>query len=139
MNIKKYAPYISLLVIVIYWIYQLLTIKTEVVLPGSFAELAIRTLISKCIQLGIIVMLLYIEQDWNGMGFAAKNYGKQFMMGLAMGLTMFLLFNVALGNYFGEYLSQTYRFFKHFYFFQRAKEYFYLVNYRHFWRRCGQN
>jgi membrane protease YdiL (CAAX protease family) len=98
MNFKKNAPYISLLIIVIYWVYQLLTVRTDVVLPSSFAELAIRVLIIKCIHLGTIITLLYIEQDWYGMGFTVKNYRKQFMMGLLLGLTMFLLFNVGLGS-----------------------------------------
>ncbi len=99
-NYYKYnAPYLSLLVIVFYWIQQLLTVKTDLVLPGSFSELAFRILITKCTHLGAIALLLYLEQEnWHGMGFSLKNYKKQFMSGLLIGLAMFLLFNVGLSS-----------------------------------------
>ncbi len=38
MNIKKHSPYLSLFIIVFYWIYQLLTIKTDPVLPNGTAR-----------------------------------------------------------------------------------------------------
>lgn len=78
--------------------YELLTVRNGVVLPNSFSELAVRLLMVKCIHLGTIALLLWLERDWHGMGFSVKNYTKQFGMGLLIGLAMFLLFNVGLAS-----------------------------------------
>ena len=88
----------ALPIFVFYWLYHLLTVRTDLVIPSSFSELIVRILTIKCIHLGTISVLLYFEQDWHSMGFTLRNYKKQFMLGLLMGLGMFLLFNVGLSS-----------------------------------------
>lgn len=106
MNIKKYSLYLSLFIIVFYWMYQLITIKFNQALPNSFSELACRILITKCIHLGTIAALLYLGKDWDGMGFNSKNLKNQFIMGLLLGLVMFLLFNIGLSSVLNNIFPQ---------------------------------
>ncbi len=98
MNIsKRTGLHLSLSIIVFYWLYELFVIKQNGITDGNFSSLVVRIIINKVIHLTVIVLLLKIEKDrWGDMGFRLKNWRKQFLTGIFIGFTMFLLFNIGL-------------------------------------------
>ena len=98
MNIsKRTAVHLSLSIIVFYWLYELFVIKQSGIPDSNFSDLVVRIVINKVIHLAVIVLLLKIEKDgWHDMGFRLKNWRKQFLIGILLGFTMFLLLNIGL-------------------------------------------
>jgi membrane protease YdiL (CAAX protease family) len=96
---KKAALHVSLIIIVLYWFYELFVVKHSGNLSGSFSDFAIRIALNKSIQLAVIILLLRIEKvNWHEMGFTSNNLRKQFFFGILFGFIMFLLFNLGLSN-----------------------------------------
>ena len=98
MNIsKRTALHLSLSVIVFYWMYELSIVRQTGIPDGNFSNLAVRVVLSKVIQLAVIILLLIIEKDgWDDMGFHLKNWGRQLFIGMLLGFTMFLFVNIGL-------------------------------------------
>jgi uncharacterized protein len=98
MNItKRTALHFSLSIILFYWLYELFIVKHSGISPGNFSDFVIGIVTNKVIHLAVIFLLLRIEKDgWNDMGFRLKNWRRQFLTGILLGLIMFLLINIGL-------------------------------------------
>ncbi len=100
MNLSKRAAlHLSLALICLYWIYQLLSQGSAPVLPAHFSELVLRVVVNKLIMFAAIALLLRLE----GVGFADLGvshlrWPMHLGVGLAIGLVMFIGFNVALDS-----------------------------------------
>jgi len=96
---KRTAGYISVGVVVLYWVYLLLINDPKKPLPNDFSEFVIRIASSKVIQLLVIYILLKAEREpWSALGFRTANLGKQVLSGVLIGVALFLLFNVGLNS-----------------------------------------
>lgn len=103
---KKTALHLSLSIIVFYWLYQLFVAPHGKISQVNFSDFVTRVVLSKVIQLVVIVMLLKIEKDsWGDMGFHLKNWKKQLVRGILLGFILFLLLNVGLGNLLNSMFS----------------------------------
>ncbi len=98
MNIsKRTALHLSLSIIIFYWIYEMSVVRQTGIPDGNFSNLAVRVVLSKVIQLAVIILLLIIEKDgWDDMGFHLKNWRRQLFIGMLLGFTMFLFVNIGL-------------------------------------------
>jgi membrane protease YdiL (CAAX protease family) len=100
MNIpKRTAIYLSIFVVVGYWIYQCFTAQSHAIPPADFSVFVSRIVISKLIQLSAILLLLKLEgANWSEMGVTAKDWKKHVLTGLLYGLILFVLLNVGLSS-----------------------------------------
>ena len=99
---KKTALNLSIVIILFYWAYQLFVAKHDAALPDNFTDLALKIAFVKSIHLTAILLLLRIQgEKWIEMGFVSKNWKKQLLFGLLVGLIMFLVINVALSSFLG--------------------------------------
>ncbi len=104
MNLSKQkALQLSLLVIVFYWVYQLILAPTHHIENTSFTDFASRIAVIKCIHLLTIIVLLKLEQEsWKNLGFTFKNWKKQLLFGVLGAVVMFLLISVGLNSVLGS-------------------------------------
>lgn len=94
---KKAALHLSLFIIILYWLLELFIVSRTGILPDSFTDFVIRIAIIKSIHLGVIILLLKLEGDsWHDVGLHLKNWKKQVLIGLLLGLGIFLLVSVGL-------------------------------------------
>lgn len=98
MNIpRKRALYLSILVIIVYWAYQLYGAGGKA--PSEFSVLMLSIATKKTIHLVSIILLLWFSgESWSQLGFTSNKLGKQLLTGAALGTIMFLLFNVLLSS-----------------------------------------
>ena len=97
----KLPLYVSIAVIIAYWIYQLL--NSNHVMPSEFSQLAKQIVRVKIIHLTAILLLLRFEgAGLRALGFTAKRWPRQLLMGLLFGTVMFFLFNASLNSVMGS-------------------------------------
>jgi membrane protease YdiL (CAAX protease family) len=96
---KRTALGISLGVIVVYWIYQLVSHQGSPPLPAHFSELVLRIVRNKLIVIATIFLLLRLQgEGWDGLGVSRHEWPKHLGVGLAIGFAMFVGLNVALDS-----------------------------------------
>lgn len=94
---KRNALGISIGVIVLYWIYQILSERSAPPLPAHFSELVLTIVRRKLIVFAAIALLLRLEGEWyDVLDVSRHNWTKHVKVGLAIGLAMFVTLNVAL-------------------------------------------
>jgi hypothetical protein len=90
---------LSLVAIVVYWLYQILSRESAQVLPASFPELVFRIARTKIIVLAAILALLWPRgEDWRALGLGRREWPKHLGIGLLFGVAMFVAFNVVLST-----------------------------------------
>jgi membrane protease YdiL (CAAX protease family) len=90
---------LSLVAIVVYWIYQILSRESAQVLPASFPELVFRIARTKIIVLAAVLALLWLRgEDWRALGLGRREWPKHLGIGLLFGVAMFVAFNVVLST-----------------------------------------
>ncbi len=97
--VRRAALAISLAVIVLHWAWQLVAQRHGPRLPAEFSALVIRIAIQKTATLAAIVVLLRLRGDGPGaVGLRREAWAARLGLGLAIGLAMFVVFNVALDS-----------------------------------------
>jgi membrane protease YdiL (CAAX protease family) len=104
MGMTKHAALnLSVILIIAYWLYQLLSISSRVELPTEFTDFALHVGITKLAHITIISLLVWLSNEtWSQLGFTTINLTKQIAYGLIMGLVLMLLFNVGLNSVLGS-------------------------------------
>jgi membrane protease YdiL (CAAX protease family) len=100
MNLPQRTPlYLSLTVILSYWLYNLLSVDPQRVLPPTFFEFASGASLRKLIHITIIFLLLKLEGvGWGDVGVSGKDWKRHLRSGLLYGLILFVLINVGLSS-----------------------------------------
>lgn len=95
----NFALGISLGVIVLHWIYQLVSHQGSPPLPAHFSELVLRIVRNKLIVFAAILLLLRLQgEGLDGLGVSRLEWPKHLGVGLVIGFAMFVALNVALAS-----------------------------------------
>ena len=96
---KRTALGISLGVIVLHWIYQIVSERSAPALPAHFSELVLAVVRNKLIVFATIALLLRLEGErFDALGVSRQNWMKHLGAGLVVGFAMFVGLNVALNS-----------------------------------------
>jgi membrane protease YdiL (CAAX protease family) len=99
---------ISLGVIVLYWIYQIVSQHPDAPLPAHFSDLVWRIVRSKIIVLAALFLLLRLEgEGFKGLGLSGHKWPQHLGLGLLFGLAMFVALNVVLGSVMNSLLPRA--------------------------------
>ncbi len=94
---KRAALGISLWVILLSWILQFLTRRSDAILPGTFRELVLRIVLVKLGVFAAIFLLLRLGGEQFGtLGVTRAQWPRHLRTGLVIGCAMFIGLNVAL-------------------------------------------
>ena len=94
---KRAALYVSLTVIVALWIWQIATRDSASVVPEHFSELVLRIVRNKVIVFAALFLLLRLEgEGLKDLGLHGERWPRQVLIGLGLGVLMFIALNVAL-------------------------------------------
>jgi uncharacterized protein len=104
---KRTALGISLGVIVLYWIYQIVSQHPDARLPAHFSEFVWRIVRTKLFVFAAIFLLLRLEGErFGGIGVNGLQWPKHLGIGLFFGVAMFIALNVMLGSALGSLLPR---------------------------------
>jgi len=96
---KRAALGISLGVIVLSWVYLVVSAPTGAHLPAHFHQLVGRIVRTKLIVLGAVFLLLRLGGErFDALGFRREGWPKHLAVGLGAGLAMFVALNVVLSS-----------------------------------------
>jgi len=95
---KRPAFYISLSVILIYWLYVIVfTAGSVPVLPATLGELLLSIVKVKLIFIAVIIILLKLEGDtFEQLGFRNMQIVKQILFGIAFGFVIWIMINIVI-------------------------------------------
>jgi membrane protease YdiL (CAAX protease family) len=104
---KSTSLAVSLNAIAIYWAYQVISQNPDAPLAASFSELVWRILRNKAITLVVIFLLLRLEgEGFKHLGLNGQNWPKHLIVGLVVGLAMFIALNVGLSSLMSTWLPR---------------------------------
>jgi len=93
----RVALAISLAVVALTSLWQLATLSTSQVVPEHFSEIVTRIAIDKVLVFSVLALLLWLEREgFAALGVRREGWPKQVGIGIAIGLLMFAVLNVAL-------------------------------------------
>lgn len=96
---RRISSWVSLGGIGLYWAWQLATYHGRPELPPTFAELVLHIVRTKLLVLAALWLLLRLEgQGFAQLGLVREGWPRRLGLGLALGLAMFVGFNVALDS-----------------------------------------
>ena len=96
---KRAALGISLGVIVLHWIYQIVSQQGSPPLPAHFSELVLRIVRNKLIVFATLYLLLRLQgEGLDALGVSRREWPKHLGVGLVIGLVMFVGLNVLLAS-----------------------------------------
>ena len=96
---KRTALGISLGVIVLYWVYQIVSHRPGPGLPAHFPQLVARIVRNKLLVFAAIFLLLRLEgEGFDRLGVTHREWPRHLGLGLAIGLVMFVGLNVVLDS-----------------------------------------
>jgi membrane protease YdiL (CAAX protease family) len=96
---KRTALWISLGVIVLFWIYQVAWHRPSPRLPADFSDLVVQIVRGKIIVLAVLLLLLRLEGEGLAqLGVTRHRWSRHVGVGLAIGLAMFVVLNVVLDS-----------------------------------------
>lgn len=105
---KRAALGISLSVIVLSWIYAIVSQRAGPTLPAHFSELVLRIVRTKLIVLASVFVLLRLEREgFDALGVRRREWPKHLGMGLVLGFAMFLGLNVALDSVMNSLIPRS--------------------------------
>lgn len=96
---KRAALRISLGVIVLHWIYQIVSHHSGPSVPAHFSELVVRIVRNKLLVFAALFLLLRLEGErFDRLGVTRHEWPKHLGLGLAIGFAMFVGLNVVLDS-----------------------------------------
>ena len=96
---KRTALGISLGVIVLHWVYEIISQRAAPVLPAHFSELVLRIVRGKLMVIAALFLLLRLQGEGFGrLGVSRHEWPKHLGVGLVIGVAMFIGLNVALDS-----------------------------------------
>jgi len=95
----KAGSYVSLTVILAYWVYKVVTANTDNKIPDSFSAFVLQVALVKIATMGSILLLLFVEgARWSELGLTTENWKKRVLSGALIGVVLFVLLNVMLSS-----------------------------------------
>lgn len=105
---KRRALDISLAVIVLHWIYQIVSQRSNPPLPAHFSELALRIVRNKLIVFAALYVLLRLSgEGFDALGVSRREWPKHVGVGLVIGFAMFIGLNVALDSVLNSLIPRS--------------------------------
>jgi membrane protease YdiL (CAAX protease family) len=96
---KRSALGAALCVIVLYWLYQIVTQGSDQSLSGQFSDLVLRIARNKLLVFGAMFLLLRLDgEGFGSLGLGRKEWPKHLGMGLIIGFAMFVALSVVLNS-----------------------------------------
>ena len=96
---KRAALGISLGVIVLHWIYQIVSHRSGPSVPAHFSELVVRIVSTKLLVFAALFLLLRLEGErFDRLGVIRHEWPRQLGLGIAIGFAMFVGLNVMLDS-----------------------------------------
>jgi len=96
---RRAALRISLGVIVLHWIYQIVSHRSGPSVPAHFSELVVRIVSTKLLVFAALFLLLRLEGErFDRLGVIRHEWPRQLGLGIAIGFAMFVGLNVMLDS-----------------------------------------
>jgi len=96
---KRAALALSIGVIVLHWIYQIVSQRPDPILPAHFAELVLQIVRNKLFVCVALLLLLRLEgEGLSALGVSRREWPRHLGVGLIIGLVMFVGLNVAFDS-----------------------------------------
>ena len=96
---KRTALGVSIVAIVLYWIYVAVSQLSDPSLPAGFSALVLRIVRTKVLVFAALFALLRLGgEGWDSIGVRRSGWPRHLGVGLIIGFAMFLAMNVALNS-----------------------------------------